>query len=43
MKRKGAELVQRQLKGKTFEQQTEFWQKGTKILKKLQQRLQNKS
>ena len=43
MKRKGAEIVQRQLRGKTFEQQVEYWRKETDELKKLQRRLRNKS
>ena len=36
MKRRGAELVRRQLKGKTFDEQLQYWQKGTDRLKKLQ-------
>ena len=36
MKRQGAELVRKQLEGKSFEQQLEYWQKGTENLKKLQ-------
>ena len=36
MKRQGAELVRKQLEGKSFEQQFEYWQKGTKELRKLQ-------
>ena len=36
MKRRGAELVRKQLEGKSFEQQLEYWQKGTEDLKKLQ-------
>ncbi len=36
MKRRGAELVRKQLEGKSFEQQLEYWQKGTEGLKKLQ-------
>ena len=38
MKRRGAELVQEQLKGKSLAQQLEYWQKGTDELKKLQKR-----
>ena len=36
MKRRGAELVRRQLEGKSLEQQVEYWRKGTEELKKLQ-------
>jgi hypothetical protein len=36
MKRRGAELVRKNLQGKSFEQQLEYWQKGTEDLKKLQ-------
>jgi len=36
MKRQGAELVRQQLEGKSFEQQVEYWRKGTEELKKLQ-------
>jgi hypothetical protein len=36
MKRRGAELVRKQLEGKTLEQQLKYWQKGTSELKKLQ-------
>jgi len=43
MKRRGAELVHKQLEGKSFEQQLEYWQKGTEELKVLQQRLKNRS
>jgi hypothetical protein len=43
MKRKGAEMVRQQLRGRTFEQQIKFWQKRTDELKKLQQKLQSKS
>jgi hypothetical protein len=39
MKRQGAELVREQLEGKTFEQQLEYWQKGTSELKKLQKQI----
>jgi hypothetical protein len=42
MKRRGAELVRRQLKGKTFEEQLEYWQKGTDRLKKLQRQAKQK-
>ena len=37
MKRRGAELVQKQLEGKSRAQQLEYWQKGTDELKKLQE------
>ena len=36
MKRRGAELVQKQLEGKSLAQKLEYWQKGTEELKKLQ-------
>lgn len=36
MKRRGAELVRKQLEGKSFEQQLEYWQKGTQNLKEIQ-------
>ncbi len=36
MKRRGAELVRRQLEGKSFDEQLEYWRKGTDELKKLQ-------
>ena len=36
MKRRGAELVRKKLQGKSFEQQLEYWKKGTEDLKKLQ-------
>ena len=36
MKRRGGELVRKQLEGKSFEQQLEYWQKGTEELKRLQ-------
>jgi hypothetical protein len=42
MKRRGAELVRRQLKGKTFDEQLEYWQKGTDRLKKLQRQAKQK-
>jgi len=42
MKRRGAELVRRQLKGKTFDEQLEYWQKGTGRLKKLQRQARQK-
>jgi hypothetical protein len=36
MKRWGAELVRKQPEGKSFQQQLEYWQKGTDELKRLQ-------
>ena len=36
MKRRGAELVRKQLEGKSLKQQLEFWKKGTSQLKGLQ-------
>lgn len=36
MKRRGAEKVQKQLEGKTFEEKLAYWKKGTKELRKLQ-------
>ena len=43
MKRQGAELVQKQLKGKSRAQQLEYWQKGTDELKKLQEQRKSKN
>jgi len=43
MKRKGAIMVQKQIRGKTLEQQIEFWKKGTEELKRLQKKLKSKS
>ena len=42
MKRRGAELVQKQLEGKSLARQLEYWQKGTDKLKKLQKQKRNK-
>jgi len=42
MKRRGAELVRRQLEGKSLEQQLKYWQKGTEDLKKLHIQVQEK-
>jgi hypothetical protein len=42
MKRRGAELVRKQLEGKSFKQQLEFWQKGTDQLKELQRQEREK-
>lgn len=42
MKRCGAERVRKQLEGKSFEQQLEYWQKGTEDLKRLQKQAREK-
>ena len=42
MKRRGAELVRKQLEGKSFKQQLEFWKKGTSQLKELQRKSRTK-
>ncbi len=42
MKRRGAELVQKHLEGKSFEQQLQYWQKGTNQLKELQKQAKEK-
>jgi hypothetical protein len=42
MKRRGAELVRKQLEGKSLAQQLEYWQKGTDELKKFQKRKKGK-
>jgi hypothetical protein len=42
MKRRGSELVRKQLEGKSFKQQLEYWQEGTSELKKLQRQIKNK-
>ena len=42
MKRRGAEIVQRQLEGKSLKQQLEFWKKGTNQLKELQKKSRKK-
>ena len=42
MKRRGADLVQKQLEGKSPIQKLEYWQKGTDELKKLQRQKRNK-
>jgi hypothetical protein len=42
MKRRGAESVRKQLEGKSFEQQLEYWQEGTSRLKKLQTQTREK-
>ena len=39
MKRQGAERVMKQLEGKSFQEQLEYWKKGTEDLKKLQNKL----
>ncbi len=43
MKHRGARIIQEQLKGKSKEQQLQYWQKGTEELKRLQQHLKNKT
>ena len=43
MKRQGAELVQKQLEGKSLAQKLEYWQKGTGELKKLQKQRKNEN
>ena len=40
MKRLGAELVRKQLEGKSLKQQLEYWQKGTEALRQLQIQVQ---
>ena len=42
MKRRGAERVLKQLEGKSFEQQLQYWKKGTEDLKKLQEQARKK-
>ncbi len=42
MKRQGAELVRKQLEGKSFDEQLEYWRKGTEELKKLQAQARKK-
>ena len=36
MKRQGAELVRKQLEGKSLKEQLKFWKEGTNQLKELQ-------
>ena len=43
MKRQGAELVQKQLEGKSLAQKLEYWKKGTEELKKLQKQKKSKN
>jgi len=43
MKRRGSELVRKQLEGKSFEQQLKYWRKGTEDLKKLQKQAREKT
>jgi hypothetical protein len=43
MKRRGATSVQKQLENKSFAQKLEYWQEGTKELKRLQKRKQGKN
>jgi hypothetical protein len=42
MKRRGAEMIQERIKGKSIEQQLQYWQKGTKELRGLQEKLRRK-
>ncbi len=42
MKRRGAELVRKQLEGRSLDQQLEYWQKGTQDLIKLQTQAREK-
>lgn len=43
MKRCGAQLVQKHLKGKTAAQQLAYWKKGTESLRRLQEKRKNTS
>ncbi len=43
MKRRGAESVHKQLEGKSFEQQLEYWQKETDQLKEFQKQAKEKN
>jgi hypothetical protein len=43
MKRRGAELVRKQLEGKSFEQQVEYWRKGTEELRRLQEQARQRN
>ena len=43
MKRQGAELVMKQLEGKSLQEQLDYWQKGTEDLRKLQESLKKDS
>ena len=42
MKRRGAELVRKQLEGKSFKQQLEYWKKATGELKRIQNKAKKK-
>jgi hypothetical protein len=42
MKRKGSEMVRKQLEGKPIKQQLEYWKKGTSQLKELQRKSRKK-
>ena len=42
MKRRGAELVRKQLEGKSLAERLEYWRKGTAELRRLQQRRRSK-
>jgi len=43
MKRRGAQIIQKQLEGKSKEEQLEYWQKGTEELRRFQRQLKNKT
>jgi hypothetical protein len=43
MKRQGAELVMKQLEGKSPQEQLDYWQKGTEDLRRLQESLKKGS
>ncbi len=43
MKRRGAEMVRKQLEGISAGEQLEYWRKGTAELRELQKRLKNTS
>ena len=38
MKRRGADRVRKRLEGKTLKEQLEYWQKGTRELRRLQEK-----
>ena len=43
MMRRGADLVRKELEGKSIDLQLEYWQRGTDDLRRLQQKLKRKS
>jgi hypothetical protein len=43
MKRQGAELVRKQLEGKSLKQQLEYWKKGTEQLKEIKRKSKKKN